>query len=114
MEYIDYDSYVEKHGAIDKKHFDRLEYIARKEIDYLTFNRIVTPTNDIKACMNELIYFMDNSLKNDTNIVSEKVANYSVTYANVNKEKEVKNIIRRNLLHTGLLYRGVYRHDFEY
>ena len=40
-------------------------------------------------------------------IKSENADGYSVTYADVNVEKNIKNIIIRRLADTGLLYMGV-------
>lgn len=114
MEYLSYSDYAVAYNEnIDEKEFNRLSGIAKSSVDFYTFNRIDYVTKEVKACMGELIHFLENSFQDGKEITTEKVANYSVTYANVSKDKEVRDIIKRHLLHTGLMYRGA-SYDRQY
>lgn len=107
MEYLTLSDYVLVYDEnMTEKEFNKLLSIAKTSIDFYTFNRIDYVTKEIKACTGEIVSYLDNNFGSGREISTEKVANYSITYADVSKDKEVKNIIRRHLLHTGLMYRG--------
>ena len=115
--YLDYDFYqVYWGGKIPMADFTQLNIKATQIVDYYTFNRLKnleTIENDVKYAVCELIDEMHRLEKTDgKEVASEKVGTYSISYAvNNDSEKAIqdkqKNIVKKWLGHTGLLYRGV-------
>lgn len=116
--YVDYEFYKDTWGGfVPENIFPRLEIQARSIVDYYTFNRLkgVKSTSDnVKYAMCELIEYLQKLEYTDgKEIASEKVGTHSVTYATSRKEgidpveEKKKDIVRKYLAHTGLMYRGV-------
>lgn len=112
--YVDYEFYSQTyHGEIPQEKFERLNIQAQAIINKYTFNRIEEPDDNIKFAICELIdYLYELENKGGNEIASEKVGTYSVTYAipgegiDLVKRKQ-RDIARKWLGHTGLMYRGV-------
>lgn len=112
--YVDYEFYRDKYGGkVTEEEFKHLEILAASRVDYYTFNRIEEADDNVKYAVCELIdYLKELQNKGGNEIVSEKVGTYSITYAvanegtNLVKEKQ-RDIVRKWLGHTGLMYRGV-------
>ena len=115
--YLDYDFYqVDWGGKAPMADFTQLNIKATQIVDYYTFNRLKnleTIENDVKYAICELIDEMHRLQATDgKEIASEKVATYSVKYAVSNDadksmQNRQRNIVKKWLGHTGLLYRGV-------
>lgn len=114
--YADYAYYTDtyKGAVLDAASFDTYARKATQKIFLHTFGRISDDNipNEAKMCCCELAEEMYKHDKGDvSNIASEKVGEYSVSY--VDKEKaetqhrgKCKEIIYNWLINTGLLYRG--------
>lgn len=129
---IDYKYYSETYGgsSIPEPSFQKKAIQASGKVNFYTSNRITEDNldNNIQntACeVAELIYSQDilkeKVMSDDKVKTSETVGPHSVGYAN-NKsfqekyilsddelEYECYKICYRNLVHTGLMYRGVYK-----
>lgn len=115
--YLDYDFYKTNWGGkVLEEDFTQLNIKATQIVDYYTFNRLKNLEiidDDVKYAICELIDEMHRLQTTDgKEIASESVATYSVTYAVGNdSEKSIQNrqkdIVKKWLGHTGLLYRGV-------
>lgn len=116
--YVDYEFYSNNWGGdVEENEFKRLELQARSVIDMYTFGRLKnkkTIPDEVKYAMCELIDY--EKQLNDTGgkeIAGEKTASHSITYA-VSKQgsnraikSKQKDIVRRWLINTDLMYRGV-------
>lgn len=114
--YVDYEFYkTEWHGKLAQEDFDKLELQARIVVDLYTLNRIKeleVISEKVKYAVCELIDYMSKLEENDgKEIASETVDKYSVTYVTSNDKDTVKakqkDIIKKWLAHTGLMYRGI-------
>ena len=115
--YLDYDFYqVDWGGKVLEEDFTQLNIKATQIVDYYTFNRLKnleTIDDDVKYAICELIDEMHRLQATDgKEVASEKVGTYSISYAvNNDSEKSMqdkqKNIVKKWIGHTGLLYRGV-------
>ena len=126
----DYDYYEDNYegSSIPESSFNNYEIKARNKVNYYTSNRITEDILDenIKNTIceiAELIYSQDTlkkSVYSDDKVkLSETVGPHSVTYVNKvsmqekdifsseELEKECYRICYRNLIHTGLMYRGI-------
>lgn len=116
MMYADYVYYTEKfHGSlVPEKSFERNALQASRYIDNVTFGRIGSDVTDAvkNACcaLAEIYYSGTLSPRAASGVTSEKVGNYSVTYAaaeNVStQQKRLRFAVKLWLGSTGLLYRG--------
>lgn len=116
MMYADYVYYTEKfHGSlVPEKSFERNALQASQYIDNVTFGRIGSNVTDAvkNACcaLAEIYYSGTVSPRAASGVTSEKVGNYSVSYAaaeNVGtQQKRLKSAVKLWLGSTGLLYRG--------
>lgn len=126
--YTDYDFYIDTYmGNMSEEDFDRLIVRASYEVCKNIFDRDYTGYEDevqLATCSVADILYEIEKLENKKNITisdktlkSESVGDYSRTFdtANVsdievdisNQKEKIKEEIRRYLLMTGLLYRGV-------
>lgn len=110
--YVDYAYYSTVYqGPVKESGFSPLSIKASSLVDYYTFNRIEEADEKVKLAVCELIDYLDkNKGKEDKEISSEKVGTYSVSYSDKrsqsNSQKQ-KQIIKKYLGHTDLMYRGV-------
>lgn len=101
-QYLTYNEYKILGGQLEEKPFNVLEYKAQKIVDKYTFGRLKNlkeQVQEVKMCIYDLI----NSLKstssivnNNSNVASENIDGYSVSYLNNNQEeadKEYKSLI---------------------
>lgn len=114
--YLDHEFYKTNWGGkAPEEDFTQLNIKATKIIDYYTFNRLKsleTVEDDVRYAICELIDEMHRLEKTEgKEVASEKVGTYSISYALTDSEKTIQNkqkdIVRKWLGHTGLLYRGV-------
>ncbi|MEG1870235.1 MAG: hypothetical protein RR205_05235 [Oscillospiraceae bacterium] len=107
MPYITYDEYFALGGKAEPSAFPILERLAEKKLDYLTQNRIVETTEDIKLAM-VLIINLLNEMEN-----GDKVSSFSNDGINVSFEKtdDLQNLHSRlvEILPQELTYLGVER-----
>ena len=113
--YIDYEFYKnEYHGqTIPESDFLGLALEASYYLKRITFNRIETPSDDVKlatCAVAEVVY----KYQDIDGISSETVGNYTVFYGSAKRDGVGFSVENRKLeaakmylLHTGLLYAGV-------
>lgn len=116
--YLDYDFYKTNWGnKVPEEDFTQLNIKATQIIDYYTFNRLKNLEiidDDVKYAICELIDDMHRlKATGGKEIASEKVGTHSITYATSSNsddtvKKKQKDIVKKWLGHTGLMYRGVY------
>lgn len=112
---VDYDFYKGVYNGIkvnNQSQFDRLARKASNLVNRHTFNRAKSVEDEeikeiVKFTICELV---DNyiDIEDMGNVTSESVGEHSVSYRDA-KEINLSNyeIIYNNLVHTGLMYRGV-------
>lgn len=126
--YIDYDFYTNTYkGNMPELDFIKVVARASAEVRKNIFNRDITKYQEevqMVTCSVADILFKIEQLENkkdtilsNNNLKSESVGDYSRTFdtlgidnVNVeisNQKEKIKEELRRYLLHTGLLYRGV-------
>lgn len=106
-QYLTYEEYKALGGTLDLMPFNLLEIEARKRIDINTKNRLKNEDkipNEVKVCMYNLIGTLETyTNKQNRNIESESVGEYSVNYGNnvkeiiQNKSAELDDIILNDL-----------------
>lgn len=100
-------------GAIPESEFKPLAAKAASLINYYTFNRITTVTDEIKYAQCELIdNIKEFSQQDKQEKTSQKVGSYSVTYAHDGSNPERRNahsqrMIINRWLPPELVYRGL-------
>lgn len=117
MIYADYRFYKDEfHGKlIPAEDFDRAAISATQYINNVTFGRIgsnVTEAVKNACCAAAEVYYSGSvSPRAASGVTSEKVGNYSVSYAAAEnsgtQQKRLKSAVKLWLGSTGLLYRGV-------
>lgn len=117
--YVDYSYYRDTYGgALPSDGFAKKEMAAAAIVDFYTFDRIKKADDKVKSCVCELIDFNEeqDTLEREGSkaIVSETVSKHKIEYAktaeserSMTREDKQKAIVRKWLLHTGLMYRGV-------
>lgn len=108
---VDYNYYKNEHGGkLSEDVYRPLCFSACSLVDMYTFNRIRSDNviDEAKNAVCELVDFI--SKHTDEKIISsEKIGQGSVTY-DTKYEKSLDNsaydIVRKHLIHTGLMYRG--------
>ena len=101
-QYLTFTEYRGLGGTLDETPFNLLEFEARRQIDIRTQNRLkdIESRNipqEVKLCVFNLIDTIDSyvtsidSAKGDSNIASESIDGYSVTYV---KSTQIKEIIQ--------------------
>ncbi|RDU21935.1 head-tail connector protein [Anaerosacchariphilus polymeriproducens] len=119
MAYVDYTYYslsylLGKQASIAETEFPYYAMKATKKIDQYTFNNIDSTNipESVKMCCCELAEsFYNQDSNSNTNVASERVGEYSVSYVTGQavedaKKAVIKEIIYNWLSDTGLLYRG--------
>lgn len=133
--YLSYDEYTNMGGTLDKTAFNDLEFEARSQVDYYTFNRLQNETEypeAVKRVMYKLIQLAEQqqnalvtgnnadgtgnamvaSQSNDGVSTSWNVMSASDVYKTLKDEtgKVIKHYLSgvRNSLGHRLLYRGIY------
>lgn len=109
--YLTYDEYVQMGGNVDAALYPRLEYKARKKIDYYTQNRIQALEDvpeAVKMCMFELIQLLAQSTSDEPIIQSESNNGVSVSYKVMTEQEQNAKAaqIIREYLPPELLYLG--------
>jgi hypothetical protein len=117
--YADYEYYTEDFGGSEipeadfKKFSIRASYYLRQLTDNEITDEMAESSSDIKnatCAIAELISL--NAEIDDAGISNERVGNYSVTYTSPagTRQTDIRmyEVAKTYLLHTGLLYRGVY------
>lgn len=87
--YLTYAEYAGMGGTITEAAYTRFEFITRKTIDYHTFNRLASLTEQseaVKMCMFELIGAIQQTDKITSAVSSERIGDYSVSYASNSTE----------------------------
>ena len=123
-QYLNYEEYTSLGGTLDIMPFNILEFECRKIIDTRTQNRLkgidVVP-QEVKMCMYNMMNILKNSISEyNSNVASENIDGYSVTYlspqqineAIITKNSELEDIMFSYLMHvvvngTSILYLGV-------
>ena len=129
-QYLAYDEYKSLGGNLDQTPFNLLEFEARKIINNNTQNRLINVSDipqEVKLCTFKLItsimkFTKDEDNSQNSNIASENIDGYSVTYNNISldqienvvksKNAELDDIVYNYLLgvvanNVHVLYRGV-------
>ena len=119
MAYADFDYYINIYngGKVSEDKFDYLAERASDFIDKITFNRLKNGDypefqDKIKKCccaLAEIVGDYEKS-RNNSEIASETIGSYSVSYKNIsaeNYQSSMQNTAKQYLIHTGLMYRGV-------
>lgn len=137
--YLTYQEYTEYGGALEETAFEELEFEARAQIDWWTFNRLQkedTYPEAVKRCMYKLIKLIQDKQKAmaitpfaedgsvNAGIASESNDGVSTSYNTLSArdavdtlQNEFKNTIQmylngvKNSLGHRLLYRGVYPNE---
>ena len=122
--YLNYEEYKYLGGTLDIMPFNILEFECRKIIDTRTQNRLkgidVIP-QEVKMCMYAMMNSIEQAvIKNKSNVASENIDGYSVTYLSptevsqvmTNKQAELEDYMFSYLMHvvvngTSILYLGV-------
>ena len=113
--YLTYADYKGLGGKIEEKEYKAYERAARRKIDHYTHNRVrelEEAPKEVKECVYDLInYLYSLADAGDKEIERERTDTYEVYYSISRKrdlkEDKVKSIVKENLTHTGLLYRGI-------
>lgn len=123
-QYLTFQEYKDLDGTLQEVPFNILEFKARKEIDRLTFGRLIDVQDipqEVKMCIHSLLNTLDGYIKAeamDKSISSESIDGYSVSYNQISdnvfktKINEIKSSIEAYLSNTvineiPILYRGV-------
>jgi hypothetical protein len=106
-QYLTYEEYRSLGGTLDLTPFNLLEFEARRKIDTRTQNRLKnekTIPQEVKLCIYNLIGTLETYInKQNRNVQSESVGEYSVSYGGNIKEivesknAELDDIILNNL-----------------
>lgn len=137
--YLTYEEYIQMGGTLEETAFEELEFEARTQIDYWTFNRLSNDTTfpeAVKRCMYKLITLLNDQQQalaasipattDSTNagIMSQSNDGVSITYNMLSAHEivetvqdKIKTTINqyltnvRNSLGRKVLYRGVYGNE---
>lgn len=138
--YLTYDEYIQMGGnTADEATFENLEFEARTQIDYWTFNRLVNETvqcEAVKRCMIKLIalladqqQLLDSSIRSkdgtsNAGILSQSNDGVSISYASLSArdtqkalQESITSTIQqylgnvKNSLGQKVLYRGIYSNE---
>jgi hypothetical protein len=95
-QYLTYEEYRSLGGTLDLTPFNLLEFEARRKIDTRTQNRLKnekTIPQEVKLCIYNLIGTLETYInKQNRNVQSESVGEYSVSYGgNIKEMVESKN-----------------------
>lgn len=103
-QYLTYTEYQDLGGTLKEMPFNILEFKARKQVDNMTFNRLVNleeQNQEVKMCEYELINKLEEYIKTaDGTKTSESIDGYSVSYTQIDineRKREYGEIIRNYL-----------------
>ena len=90
-QYLNYSEYEGLGGTLEETPFNLLEFKAQKIVDKHTFSRLTdleSQEQEVKLCIYELINILNsyNDVVNNSNIASENIDGYNVSYTNVSIE----------------------------
>ena len=109
--YADYNYYIEKYkGTLDNSSFNTFAIQATLKIKNFTHNRATSDIQEVKDCMCQLVDVMYKHSKENSELTSEKVDNYTrnfVVKGNAEKNKEYYTVVSEYLGILGLLGGGV-------
>lgn len=94
-QYLTYSEYINLGGTLEETPFNVLEFEARKQIDLRTQSRLKnedTIPEDVKLCVFHLIDKINSyseTLNSGSNIASENIDGYSVSYITANQISEI-------------------------
>lgn len=113
-QYLTFSEYQQLGGTLSESAFKLLEFESRKEVDRLTFGRLIslpTQIEEVKLCVFKLIGVIN---ENKSTIKSESIDGYSITLMDKKDLKIVLNDLIDKYLSecllddgTPYLYRGV-------
>ena len=110
--YLSFVDYQAKGGVLEQPEFTRAEFMARKKINELTFNRIQEVTENIRMCVFELVeggYML--AINDQNKLDAKKVSSMSAGKTSVsyeNQEGKAEEIIRSYLSDSpNLFYAGI-------
>ena len=100
-QYLTYDEYKSLGGNLDQTPFNLLEFEARKIINNNTQNRLINVSDipqEVKLCTFKLItsimkFTKDEDNSQNSNIASENIDGYSVTYNNISLD-QIENVVK--------------------
>lgn len=100
-QYLTYEEYKSLGGNLDQTPFNLLEFEARKIIDGNTQNRLINVSEipqEVKLCIFKLInsilkFSKEEDNSQNSNIASENIDGYSVTYNNVSLD-QIENVVK--------------------
>ena len=104
-QYLTYKEYQKLGGSLEQTPFNLLEFESRKRIDLKTQRRLVELAddvpNEVKLCVFNLINVIDSYLKTTntqaSNIASENIDGYSVSYITPTQIKDVVESIQEEI-----------------
>ena len=116
-QYLTFTEYRGLGGTLDETPFNLLEFESRRQIDIRTQNRLKEVSSEkipqeAKLCVFDLIGIIDSyvksvdSAKGNSNIASESIDGYSVTYVKSTQIKEIiqsKSVEINDIIRTYLL-----------
>ena len=105
-QYLTYEEYKLLGGTLNLMPFNLLEYEIRRKIDLRTHNRLINNDipNEVKMCMYNMIDRVDSyakSLNTNSNVASENIDGYSVSYITPNQISDIvksKNVELDNIM----------------
>ena len=123
-QYLNYEEYKSLGGTLDIMPFNILEFECRKRLDTRTQNRlegIQEIPQEVKLCMYNMMGTIEKTtIESKSNVASENIDGYSVTYLSpqeiaqviTTKDAELEDIMFSYLMHvivngTSILYLGV-------
>lgn len=100
-QYLTYEEYKSLGGNLNQTPFNLLEFEARKIINGNTQNRLINVSEipqEVKLCTFKLItsiikFTKDEDNSQNSNIASENIDGYSVTYNNVSLD-QIENVVK--------------------
>lgn len=102
-QYLQYREYIALDNKFSEMPFNLLEFEARKIIDNFTYGRLKNlkeQKQEVKLCVFSLINEINNYNSAKSNVSSESVGSYSVTYnkpVSIEQNKKYKNIVESYL-----------------
>lgn len=103
-QYLTYEEYVSLGGTLQEMPFNILEFKSRKQIDNLTFNRLINleeQKQEVKMCIYDLINTINQYSNTEQGIKSsESIDGYSVSYktADTNELNKIYGKVIRDYL----------------
>lgn len=132
---LDYQTYVSLYGQLSEAEFNSFEAEAESYVRHYTFNRVTETTASVQGAIKEIVDFLvaekaqetrEDSLRTDGRLIkAESSGTYRVEFdtakelsnsetRRINKHRTIYEICLRWLAHTGMMYRGVDRYDYQW